>query len=120
MSLCQSEKGFMRNLICYLFGHKPDGASHYGYGYDTCERKRCYLEDKPYDGEWTNKERFGIVGWPIHKIKQSMKLRWVVWGWRWFFPRCWNCNKLMFGIKIKRDWTDQFCSKKCKNLYVPF
>ena len=101
-------------IFCFLFGHDFDYDAMYYY-WPVCES--CGKEFQENGCEQNGLIVFGIIGWPIHKAKQSFKLRWHVWGWKMFFSKCYSCNKILtFRKKVGRG----YCSKKCQEEDLPF
>lgn len=102
----------MKNIICFLFGHRPNGAAYHGYGNDRCEK--CNSEDEVYyQGEWTNKERFGVVGWFFYRLRQRYRQS----NWRKPLPRCYHCGKMLI---FRKKYNSNYCNKGCWEAYCPF
>lgn len=65
----------MTNIICKIFGHKVDNM-HNDSGYGLC--LRC-TEHEYYD-DWTNKDRLGMLYYPIWRLKKRIEHK--IYNWK--------------------------------------
>ena len=101
-------------ILCFLFGHQFDYEAMYYY-WPICER--CEKEFHENGCELSNFQNWGLIGWPIHKVIQSFKLRWHIYSFKMFFSRCKGCSKI---ITFRRIVGKRYCSEKCEREDVPF
>ena len=64
----------MRKIICKLFGHKINKVYN-DNGYSLC--LRC--AEHEYYNDWTNKDRLGVLYYPIWKLKLKIDLKIYKW-----------------------------------------
>ncbi len=102
------------NLLCYLFGHKPQNIL-VDYDVSVEECARCHSRNDYYYGgdQWTDDELYG----KFYFIRE--------WYYRWTAPirhrlafKCWNCEKRMGFFQKRHDKT--FCSPHCAENWIPF
>ena len=85
----------MKFLICKLFGHKMDYPCMEHHNMQVC--LRCGDSRGYYDGTefWTNLEYYGLLFYPLYKIKT-------------YFRAEWTCFKIRIGkLKIKNKYNDE-------------
>lgn len=98
----------MKSLRCHLFGHLVDEDSQrFWPHFPFCER--CGEPEISPDGQsiWDERDRYGILGVPYYRLRKVL----AIW-----FPRCWECRKLI----VFRPVEAHFCSQRCAKDWIPF
>ncbi len=65
----------MKNIICRLFGHKTD-KRYNDSGWDLCTR----CSEHEYYNDWTNRDRVGIIRFPIRRLRSRIENR--IYNWK--------------------------------------
>ena len=94
----------MKNVLCYLLGHK---ACEPTAGVELCERCGDAADYYGDGSQWTDGERYGLVD-PLRRLYWRLR--------QWTMPRCPKCGK---SLLFKKKYND-FCSNKCFSEWIPF